>query len=77
MLMSELQRKDIVSINDGIRLGKIVDIEVNKEGKILGLIIEPIKMMRRISIRSEVKITFEEIVTIGSDVILVDLKNSF
>ncbi|HHX32986.1 MAG TPA: YlmC/YmxH family sporulation protein [Mollicutes bacterium] len=77
MLMSELQRKDIVSINDGIRLGKIVDIEVNKEGKILGLIIEPIKMMRRISIGSEVKITFEEIVTIGSDVILVDLKNSF
>ena len=77
MLMSELQRKDIVSINDEIRLGKIVDIEVNKEGKILGLIIEPIKMMRRISIGSEVKITFEEIVTIGSDVILVDLKNSF
>lgn len=74
--MSDLQRKDIVSIKDGIRLGKIVDIEVNNDGMIKGLIIEPLKMMRRISIGAEVKITFDEIVTIGSDVILVDLKNS-
>ncbi|MDD2238506.1 MAG: YlmC/YmxH family sporulation protein [Bacilli bacterium] len=73
MLMSDLQRKDIVNIINGVRLGKIVDIDVTKEGYINSLIVEPVKLMRKISYGNEVNITFSQIVTIGSDVILVDL----
>lgn len=75
MLMSDLQRKDIVNITDGTRLGKIVDININSDGYINSLVVEPIKMLRRISYGSEINITFKQIVTIGSDVILVNLQN--
>lgn len=71
--MSDLQRKDIVNVINGARLGKIVDIDVTKEGYINSLIVEPAKLMRKISYGNEVNITFGQIVTIGSDVILVDL----
>lgn len=73
MLMSDLQRKDIVNVVNGSRLGKIVDIDVTKEGNINSLIVEPAKLMRKISYGNEISITFKQIVTIGSDVILVDL----
>ncbi|MDD4187809.1 MAG: YlmC/YmxH family sporulation protein [Bacilli bacterium] len=73
--MSDLQRKDIVNITDGTRLGKIVDININSDGFINSLVVEPIKLMRRISYGSEINITFKQIVTIGSDVILVNLQN--
>ena len=75
MLMSDLQRKDIVNVVDGTRLGKIVDINITEEGFIKSLVVEPVKILRRISYGSEINITFKQIVTIGSDVILVDLNN--
>lgn len=71
--MSDLQRKDIVNVVNGSRLGKIVDIDVTKEGNINSLIVEPAKLIRKISYGGEISITFKQIVTIGSDVILVDL----
>ena len=74
MLISDLQRKDIVNTNDGTKLGRIVDLDVNNEGIINHLVVEPYKLMKRIGVRGEVTITFKEIITIGHDVILVDLK---
>ena len=74
MLISDLQRKDIVNINDGTRLGRIVDIDVSADGKVNHLIVEPHKMIKRISYGNEVNVTFEQIATIGNDVILVNLK---
>ena len=44
MLMSDLQRKDIVNTTDGAKLGRIVDIDVNKDGHINHLVIEPQKI---------------------------------
>ena len=74
MRMSELQAKDIVSTNDGKRIGRITDIIVNEEGNISYLIVEPTKFLKRYaSLTSETKITFSQIVKFGSDVILVDL----
>ena len=73
MLISDLQRKDIVN-TDGTRLGRIADIDVSSDGKVNYLIIEPNKMLRRISYGNEVSITFSQIVTIGNDVILVSMK---
>ena len=74
MLISDLQRKDVINAIDGTKLGRIVDVDVNQEGEINFLIVEPHKMMRRISFGGEVSITFKDIVTIGSDVILVNHK---
>jgi YlmC/YmxH family sporulation protein len=71
--MSDLQRKDIINTKTGVKLGKIVDINVNNEGLINYLVVEPIKVLKRVSLGNEIKITFKDIVTIGSDVILVNI----
>ena len=72
MLMSDLQRKDIINVISGSKIGKIIDIEINNEGVINYLIVGEVKMMRRIG-TGEYKITFNQIKRIGTDVILVEL----
>ena len=72
MLMSDLQRKDIINVISGSKIGKIIDIEINNEGLINYLIVGEVKMMRRIG-GGEYKITFNQIKRIGTDVILVEL----
>jgi len=74
MLISDLQKKDIVNTIDGTKLGRIVDIDVSADGKINHLVVEPHKILKRISFGGESNITFEQIETIGSDVILVKHK---
>ena len=73
MLMSDLQRKDINNMTTGTRIGKIIDIDVNEDGLINSLIVGELKMMKRFNNSSETRISFKQIKTIGSDVILVDL----
>lgn len=73
MLMSDLQHKDIINTLNGARIGKIIDIEVNDKGVINYLIVGEIKMMKRFSQCGEVKISFNQIKRIGTDVILVEL----
>ncbi len=73
MLMSDLQRKDIINMTTGTRIGKIIDIDVNEDGLINSLIVGELKMMKRFNNSSETRISFKQIKTIGSDVILVDL----
>ena len=46
MRISDLQRKDIVNINDGRIVGRIIDAEINdKDGSLESLIIEKSKYM--------------------------------
>lgn len=74
MRMSDLQMKDIVNTKDGKKIGKIVDLVVNERGEIQYLIVEPAKLLKRYAtFGAETNIKFEQIVTFGSDVILVDL----
>lgn len=73
MLMSDLQRKDIINMTTGSRIGKIIDIDVNEDGLINSLIVGELKMMKIFNNSSETRISFKQIKTIGSDVILVDL----
>ena len=73
MLMSDLQRKDIINMTTGSRIGKIIYIDVNEDGLINSLIVGELKMMKRFNNSSETRISFKQIKTIGSDVILVDL----
>ncbi len=72
MYLSELQNKDIISVKSGINLGRIVDVEVNNEGKILSFIAEEKKLFRKVLKNSELSFTFADIVKIGTDVILVN-----
>ncbi len=71
MYLSELQSKDIVSIKDGKKIGNIVDISLNKEGLVVGLIIQKSKFTLFRGNNDE-EIKWNQIKKIGEDVILVD-----
>lgn len=72
MYLSELQNKDIISVKNGINLGRIVDVEVNSEGKIISFVAEERKFFRKVLKNSEITFTFSDIAKIGTDVILVN-----
>lgn len=71
MYLSELQNKDIVSIRNGKKIGNIVDISINNEGYISGLIIQKVKFSLFRGNNDE-EIKWNQIKKIGEDVILVD-----
>ncbi len=74
MKLSELQDKDIVNINDGKKIGKIVDAKINSEGFIEYLVVDERRNIRNIlSNNNDINISFKQIKRIGSDVILVEL----
>ena len=74
MYLSELQQKDIISLNDGRKIGKIIDVEINEDGTINKLLVETSHTIRNIFKKEEdIKISFKDISKIGSDVILVNL----
>ena len=74
MFLSELQNKDIISTKDGRRIGHIVDAEINTQGRIIYLIVEQKKSIKKFMVSpSEAKISFDDIFKIGEDVILVNI----
>lgn len=72
MYLSELQNKDIISVKTGANMGRIVDVEVNSEGKIISFIAEERKIFRKVLKNSEISFSFGDITKIGADVILVN-----
>ena len=72
MKLSELQKKDIVNVNNGKRIGNIIDIKINKEGYIESLILEKRKYSRLFSSSDEIEVAYNKIVRIGEDVILIN-----
>ena len=63
MRISDLQTKDVINQGDGRNIGRIIDI------------VEPKKIMKKLNIyNSETNINIKQIVKIGEDVILVDLR---
>ena len=73
MFLSDLQNKDIISTISGDNLGRIVDAEIDGEGKILKIYVEEKKLLRSYFKGSEIKFKFADIVKIGTDVILVNI----
>lgn len=71
--LSELQTKEVIVIDDGSRLGHISDLEIDKDsGKILAIvIIVREKKSGMFGKPDELIIHWEQIVRVGSDVILV------
>ena len=74
MRLSDLQTKDIVNINDGKRIGRIIDAVINEAGVIEYLSIEKKGSLNNLFNKdNETTITFKQIKIIGEDVILVDI----
>ena len=73
MRLSDLQRKEIVNIVDGKRVGIIIDVIVDDKGYINSLVLEE-RRGRKFS-REECNIMWNQIVKIGDDIILIDTRN--
>ncbi len=73
MRLSELQYKDIVNL-DGKKIGNIIDVKIDKTGKLISLVIEENKKFIRLKSNDlETEIPWDRIERIGEDVILVKL----
>ncbi len=72
----ELQTKDVINIVDGRKLGSIGDLEIDLEtGMVHALVIPPEgKFFGLFTKGDEVVVNWEQIVKIGTDVVLVDLR---
>lgn len=69
MRLSDLQSKDIVSIIDGKKVGKIIDVIFDNTGLMKSLVIQKSKFF--FSGTGEVEIKWNQIEKIGEDVILI------
>lgn len=73
MKLADLQIKDIINTKDGKKLGRIIDAEIDNKGQISYFVVEQKKFFKFFSSNLEVNITFNQIIKIGEDVILVEL----
>ena len=71
----ELQKKEVVNINDGKRLGFLYDIEIDLNTGKIGSIIVPGKgrVLGIFGKYEEHIINFSQIKKVGDDIILVDI----
>ena len=69
--------KDIININDGTKIGNIVDVKINESnGAVDALVVERSGFSFNIfSQRGELDIRFNQIEKFGEDVIIVRLEN--
>ena len=76
MRLSDLQHKDVVNINDGSKIGNIIDIRLDEKGNMDGLIVEKSKfIISMFTSNNEVEIKWSQIAKIGEDFILVSINN--
>ena len=74
MRLSDLQSKNVINIIDGKNIGSIIDLEINEDGKAIGLVVEKYKfLISSFSNKKELIIKWEQIKKIGEDVILVNI----
>ena len=74
MKISELQNKTIININNGKNIGKITDLELNEEGKILNFYVLPKRIFFNFFLTNKETIfKLNDIKKIGEDVILVQI----
>ena len=72
MRLSDLQNKDVVNVMDGKNIGHIIDITIENDGKMNGLIVEKSRfLLSMFTSRNEIEIKWDQIEKIGEDVILV------
>ena len=73
MRLSDLQSKDIIALEDGKKIGNIIDVAIDDKGNMIALIVQKSKFLNNIfSSQSEVEIKWNQVKKIGEDVILVN-----
>ena len=77
MNLSDLQTKEVIDVATGRRIGSIIDVIVDSKGLISRLILEDKKPGKRLfsSNREDLDLLWNQIIKIGDDIILVDMKN--
>lgn len=74
MRLSDLQNKDVVNVMDGKKVGNIIDVNIDMEGKLDSLIVEKTKFfISMFSTANEIEVRWAQIEKIGEDVILVKI----
>ena len=66
-----MQQKDVIDLETGANLGKMVDAEIDNGGQILRFTAEPKRFFKRFFKSYESTVNYKDIVKIGTDVILV------
>ena len=72
-MLSDLQTKDIINVFDGKKIGMIIDVSLDREGKIIEMSVQRRKFI--FFSCGTVKIKWSQIDKIGKDVILVNVSN--
>ena len=78
MNLSDLQDKEVIDISTGKRIGSIIDVIIDRKGGISKLLLEDRKPSRRLfnTNKDNVDLTWNQIIKIGDDIILVDCNSS-
>ena len=74
MKLSEISSKDVINDEDGVKLGKIVDAEIDvATGKIVNVTIyRGFKCFNVFGSKDNVQIPWNKIIKIGNDVVIVE-----
>lgn len=72
MYLSEIQKKEIINIDTGKKIGTIIDVIVSEDGQIKSLLLEE-KTRKKFSIKEEYEVKWNQIIKIGDDIILIGL----
>lgn len=76
MNLSDLQLKEIIDISTGKRLGSIIDVILDSRGFITKILLDNRKNRGRLfnNNKEDVYIEWKNIIKLGDDIILVDIK---
>ena len=74
MRLSDLQHKDVVNMLDGKKIGNIIDVSIDNDGRMSWLIVEKNRfLISMFTNKNEIEIAWKQIEKIGEDVILVKI----
>lgn len=76
MNISDLQRKDIIDLKNGKRLGRIIDAYIEDNGMLDYFVVTERRLLFFFKSSSEKNIYLKQIKKIGTDVILVDVEEN-
>lgn len=69
---SELRCKEVVNLNSGVKMGKIIDMIIDANGKnVLGVVVPGVRKIFHTN--EDIFIPWRNIIKIGTDVILVKI----
>ena len=72
MRLSELQNKEVLNMEDGKVIGKIIDVVINDKGNIEKIVVEKYKfIISMFTSHAEIEVPWHNIDKIGEDVILI------